>query len=180
MATALCVSGSVTAQEEIGAARVLQQLLLLGWRFAVPDVQWAYQGTDTNAYARARIPFPLACLIALVKDSWTPSVRLAKLSLVGIVALGLYPIGSVEQFLRVGRRVAPATALMGGIAVWASATHTQGLAPRPVSLPSKPEGSPYGLYLWHPAVLILFWSRIDGDRGLIALGAIASLDWTSH
>ena len=141
-------------------------VLLLGWRFAVPDALWAYQGTDTNAYALA-----LGCLVALVKDSWTPSVRLAKLSLVGIVALGFYPVASPEDALRTGRWVAPVAALLGGIAVWALATQTRDwLASR---LTVQAGRISYALYLWHPVVLYVFWSEIGGDPALLSFGAIA-------
>ena len=141
-------------------------VFLLGWRFAVPDAMWAYQGTDTNAYALA-----LGCLVALGRVSWTPSVRLAKLCLVGIVALGFYPVASVEEFLGTGRWVAPVAATLGGIAVWASATYTQDwLASR---LPVQAGRISYALYLWHPAVLFLFLSRISADPTLVSLGAIA-------
>ena len=34
----------------------------------------------------------------------------------------------------------------------------------------------YSLYLWHPLVLFVFWSRISGDRELVTLGAMRSLD----
>ena len=39
-------------------------VLLLGWRFAVPDGLWAYVGTDTNAYALA-----LGCLVGSCQRS---------------------------------------------------------------------------------------------------------------
>jgi peptidoglycan/LPS O-acetylase OafA/YrhL len=141
-------------------------ILLLGWRFAVPDAMWAYQGTDTNAYALL-----VGCVLAHVKNSWTPSVRLAKISLVGLVAVGFYPVASLEEFLRVGRWVAPLTVVLGAIAVWAAASHTQDwLASR---LTVQAGRISYALYLWHPAVLLICWTWLGGDRTLVTLCAIA-------
>jgi peptidoglycan/LPS O-acetylase OafA/YrhL len=151
-------------------------ILSLGWRFIVPDAMWAYQATDTNAYALA-----LGCVVALVRDSWTPSRRVANLSLVGVVALGFYPMASLEEFLGAGRWVAPVAAVLGGIAVWASATHAQAWLASPLMVRAGKVS--YALYLWHPAVLFVFWSRIGGERAIVSLGAIvvsiglAALSW---
>ncbi len=141
-------------------------ILSLSWRFIVPDAMWAYQGTDTNAYALA-----LGCLVALVKDSWTPSRRLANLCLAGIAVFGLYPMTSFEEVVAAGRWVAPVAAILGSIAVWASATHTQAWLASPILV--RAGRISYGLYLWHPLVLFLCWSRISGDRQLVTLGVIA-------
>jgi len=158
----------------------LAVLLLIGWRLAVPSDQWAYQASDTNAFALG-----LGCLLAVLRarGTWRPpeSGIFLRAPLLGLLALGAWPVNSAEEFISVGRWLPIVAALFSCVVVWAAVQASDYLMLANVPLRWFGRIS-YALYLWH--LPVIYAVRVDFGRTwtsmslafLISVG-LAAISW---
>ncbi len=167
----------------LGATKKIRTLatavaVLLGWRIAVAgfDVLWAYQGTDTNAYALG-----VGCLLAVAKHEGLLPKLPRVTTIAGVVLLVVacfVPVNGGEDFLRTAIWLSPVAAGISVLTIWS-------VLDRPVpflrarllvwfGLVS------YALYLWHAPLMVLPpWSRSISGRllGIVMAVGLAAVSW---
>jgi peptidoglycan/LPS O-acetylase OafA/YrhL len=139
------------------------------------DPEWAYLGTDTNAYALG-----IGCVLATAHQRGI-TLRLPKWSagagVVVLIGLGLAPFTDLETLYRLGIWLPLIAATVSALVILAALRHTPGfLSGRPLIWFG---GISYALYLWH-APLLLF-PAFNGPIGnLVAVMVsvlMATISW---
>ena len=132
------------------------------WRLVVPSGFYAYQATDTNAYALA-----LGCLLVFVIDSWRPSSWIFYSALGGLLAIGTYlPV----SFTSSGRWIGILAATLSVLVIWGAASQSIPLLSlSPLRLAGQVS---YAWYLWH--VPFIAWAVASGPM-LLPVAVAGSL-----
>jgi peptidoglycan/LPS O-acetylase OafA/YrhL len=166
----------------LGATRRLRilGLVLVGlvvWRLGIGSIDpiWAYQSTDTNAYALG-----LGCLVAAAHHrGWRIQLhrRTAEAGVFLLVFLSLVPVRDLDHLYEVGVWLPPLAALVAAASVYAA------VELRPVFLGASGlrwfGGISYALYLWHAPLLQIPALDASPFTRLTAVGLAIGIAWMS-
>ncbi len=166
--------GATTRIRALGVVVVL----LLAWRVAMAnfDLLWAYQGTDTNAYALGA-----GCLLASARHQGVaPRLpRVTPLAGMGFFASASFlPVAGITGFLQMAVWLAPTVALVAMLTISSVLDHrTPFLRGRVLGWLGLVS---YGLYLWHAPLMVLPPLSLSvGGRvlGLAMAVGLAAISW---
>jgi peptidoglycan/LPS O-acetylase OafA/YrhL len=166
----------------LGATRRLRilGLVLVGlvvWRLGIGSIDpiWAYQSTDTNAYALG-----LGCLVAAAHHrGWRIQLhrRTAEAGVFLLVFLSLVPVRDLDHLYEVGVWLPPLAALVAAASVYAAVELS------PVFLGASGlrwfGGISYALYLWHAPLLQIPALDASPFTRLTAVGLAIGIAWMS-
>jgi peptidoglycan/LPS O-acetylase OafA/YrhL len=166
----------------LGATRRLRilGLVLVGlvvWRLGIGSIDpiWAYQSTDTNAYALG-----LGCLVAGAHHrGWRIQLhrRTAEAGVFLLVFLSLVPVRDLDHLYEVGVWLPPLAALVAAASVYAAVELS------PVFLGASGlrwfGGISYALYLWHAPLLQIPALDASPFTRLTAVGLAIGIAWMS-
>jgi peptidoglycan/LPS O-acetylase OafA/YrhL len=152
-------------------------LALAIWRVSVGlwDPEWAYMGTDTNAYALG-----LGCLLAAANQRglalrlprWT-----AGTGVVVLIGLGLAPFTDLEALYRLGVWLPIVAAAVSALVILAALRHSPGFLSGRLLMWFG--GVSYALYLWHAPLLLfpIFEGPVGNLIALMVSVLMATISW---
>lgn len=166
--------GATTRLKVLGLALVG----LVAWRLGIGaiDPVWAYQSTDTNAYALG-----LGCLVAAAHHrGWRIGLhrRTAEAGVFLLVFLSLVPTRGLDHLYQIGVWLPPLAAMVAAVCVYAAVE----LDPAFLGARSLRwfGGISYALYLWHAPLLqipALAASRVTRLTAVALAIGIAWMSW---